>query len=125
MKMGVQGFFVFWCMVAVAVLAACRLVRSPDRQAVIVGVLTVTAIAAYLIQGTYDYGLFWFRIAILMGVLFGLVQNLDQTPSRPTPAESTSALPVVSVRSRAWNRRRPHRPSPFPHPAPNQRRLRR
>ncbi len=125
MKMGIQGFFIFWCMVAAAVLAACRLVRSPDRQAVIIGVLTVAAVAAYLIQGTYDYGLFWFRIAILMGVLFGLVETLDPSPRKPAPAERTATVPTVRVRALASDGAPRHGRGGIPRPGLTRRKLRR
>jgi hypothetical protein len=101
MRMGVQGMVVFWCMIAAAVIAVCRLARHGDRHTAVIATFTLAAIAGYLIQGTYDYGFFWFRMAILMGVLFGISEGMRVTEPEPDVVKPNAVAGPRPAASRA------------------------
>jgi hypothetical protein len=61
-------------MVAAAIIRSCLLVKSGDRELALFGTVAACAVVAYVVQGYNDLGLFWFRIAICLGVLLGGVE---------------------------------------------------
>lgn len=72
LRLGVLGMFAFWIMVGVALMTAVDAFRRrPNDVTVIVSLALIAAVMAYIVQGYYDMGLYWFRIAILMGCLMG------------------------------------------------------
>jgi hypothetical protein len=71
LRLGIPGALAFWCMIGFAVVAACRLARATDPQTAVFGCLIVCALVAYLIEGYYDLGLSWFRVALFIGCLLG------------------------------------------------------
>jgi len=75
MRMGVLGEVLFWLVIAQAIIAACRLSRAPDRESALFGALVTCAVIAYVILGNQDLGLFWFRIALCVGILLGAVEG--------------------------------------------------
>lgn len=76
MRLGFAGAIIFWWLLAAWIFAAGRLLRAADPRAAMVGALVLCATVAYLIQGNYDYGLYWFRMAIFMGIFLGAVQGI-------------------------------------------------
>jgi O-antigen ligase len=74
MRMGILGEVLFWAMVAAAIIRSCQLVKTGDRELALFGTVAVCAVVAYVVQGYNDLGLFWFRIAICLGVLLGGVE---------------------------------------------------
>jgi hypothetical protein len=90
MVAGIPGALVFWFVLAAALIAGCRLTRSPDRQLALFGTFAVCAVLAYVIEGYYDFGLSWYRVAVLMGCVLGALdaaQYLGETalPARLAP----------------------------------------
>jgi hypothetical protein len=81
MRLGILGAVVFWWLIALGLYSGGRLLRLMDRRVALFGAFVICAIAAYLIQGTYDYGLYWFRMAIFIGVLLGATQGILQNPA--------------------------------------------
>jgi hypothetical protein len=82
MVTGIPGALAFWFVLGAAMIAACRLARSPDRQLALFGTFAVCAVLAYVIEGYYDFGLSWYRVAVLMGCVLGALdaaQHLGQT----------------------------------------------
>jgi O-antigen ligase len=71
MRMGVPGALGFWCVVGFGILAGARLARARRGRAAVLGVLVIGALVGYVIEGYYDMGLYWFRMAVFMGVLLG------------------------------------------------------
>ncbi len=95
MRLGIVGALVFWSVIGFAVVGACRLIRARHPGLVLYGLLVACAIAAYLIQGALDLGFFWFRVAVLMGALFGALELARQAAageeaerSPPAPARA-------------------------------------
>jgi hypothetical protein len=84
MRLGILGALAFWFWVGASIVAAARLARSPDLRLAMFGTLTTCAIVGYLIEGLYDYGLFWFRLAILTGILIGGVEAARRFGSQPS-----------------------------------------
>jgi hypothetical protein len=96
MRLGVPGILAFFWLIAAAFLAAGRLARAPDPRLALWGALILCALVGYLVQGYNDLGLYWFRIAIVMGALLGCLEAgtrlaapqetaADATVSRVTP----------------------------------------
>jgi hypothetical protein len=74
MRLGWQGMLAFFALLASAIFAACRLTAARDPLLRLVGTVGITAVFAYLIMGYTDLGLYWFRVAIVMGVVLGAVE---------------------------------------------------
>jgi hypothetical protein len=74
MVLGIPGALAFWWLIGIAVVLACRVIRAPDRRLAIFGAFVVCALIAYLMEGYYDFGLWWFRVALLMGCLLGALE---------------------------------------------------
>src|SRR4029077_14161697 len=74
MVAGIPGALAFWFVVGAAFVAACRLTRVPDRRVMLFAAFIVCAMLAYLLEGYYDLGLWWFRVAVLMGCLLGALE---------------------------------------------------
>jgi len=92
MRMGILGEVVLWSMVAAAIIGACQLVKTKtgDRELALFGTIAVCAVVAYVVQGYNDLGLFWFRIALCLGVLLGGVEAALRM--RPEPDEELQAM---------------------------------
>jgi hypothetical protein len=74
MRLGILGALVFWSFIGFAVVSACRLLRARDMRLALYGALVLCAVINYLIMGYLDLGLFWFRVAIFMGLMFGTLE---------------------------------------------------
>jgi hypothetical protein len=74
MRMGLFGVITFWAMIGIALITACRLARRVDRDAALVGLVTAAMVVGYTLQGYNDQGFFFYRIAICVGMLFGLME---------------------------------------------------
>src|SRR5207245_3993533 len=74
MRLGAIGALAFWSFIGFVVLSACRLLRARDLRLALYGSLVVCAVINYLIMGYLDLGFFWFRVAILMGCLLGVLE---------------------------------------------------
>jgi O-antigen ligase/polysaccharide polymerase Wzy-like membrane protein len=74
MRLGAIGALAFWSFIGLVILSACRLLRAPDLRLALYGSLVICAVINYLIMGYLDLGLFWFRVAIFMGCLFGVLE---------------------------------------------------
>jgi hypothetical protein len=74
MRMGIPGAVAFWSLLATAIIAACRLARSTDRELAVVGAFTACALVGYTLQGAVDQGFFFYRIAFVTGSLLGLTE---------------------------------------------------
>jgi hypothetical protein len=74
MEMGIAGAIAFWWLIGAALVVACRVARAPDPRLALFGAFTICALLAYLIEGYYDFGLWWFRVAVLMGCLLGTLE---------------------------------------------------
>ena len=96
MRMGAQGVAVFLFLVAAAVIRACRLVHSGDRELAAFGAFAVCAVVAYVVQGYTDMGFFWFRIALFVGTVLGAVEVAHRRAAAATPELVATLEPVLS-----------------------------
>jgi hypothetical protein len=87
MRLGWEGMLAFWAMVAAAIAAGCGLTLRRDPRSLLLGTVVVAAVLAYVIMGYEDLGLFWFRIAAVMGCLLGVLEGWR----RLAPADAESA----------------------------------
>ena len=89
LRMGSLGALAFWFLIGAAFVAACRLARGPDRQFALLGTFIICALVAYLIEGYYDLGLSWFRVAVCIGCLLGALEAAGrlQTSAQEGKAE--------------------------------------
>lgn len=74
MRLGIAGIVVFWCLIGAAIIAACRLLRERDAGLALFGAFALCALLAYVLEGYYDLGLSWFRVAVSMGCILGAIE---------------------------------------------------
>ena len=91
MRMGVLGAIALWSLLAVAIVAGCRLARSADRELALLGAIVVCAVVSYTFMGHLDQGFFFYRIALVVGTLIGLTQAAGHLSDGGAP--SASSLP--------------------------------
>jgi O-antigen ligase len=72
-RFGAVGAVVFWSFIGFAMLSACRLLRATDPRLAMFGAFSCCALVAYLVLGDLDMGLWWFRVAVLVGCLLGVL----------------------------------------------------
>lgn len=77
LRLGILGIIAFWMMVGIALMTAVTGFRGrPSSLAMILSAALISAVVAYIVQGFFDMGLYWFRIAIIMGCLMGAIEAL-------------------------------------------------
>jgi O-antigen ligase len=74
MRLGIVGEAAFLMMIAAAIKRAVELARVRDQELALFGMLTISALVAYLVMGYNDMGFTWFRIALAMGIFFGVTE---------------------------------------------------
>jgi O-Antigen ligase len=92
MRMGLFGAVAFWSVLGVAIVFACRLARSVDREFALVGALTAAIVVAYAFEGHTDQGFFFYRVAFVMGTLLGLAEAARRMA--PPPIHSVPDEPA-------------------------------
>ncbi len=75
-RMGFFGVTVFAVMVGQGVISGARLAAARRPEVAMMGAFTAAAIFGYVAMGGTDMGFFWFRNAIAMGTLMGVVDGL-------------------------------------------------
>jgi hypothetical protein len=89
MRMGILGGIAFWSMIGIAIIGACRLARSADRELAMIGALTAALVVAYVFEGATDQGFFYYRVAFVFGTFLGLCEAARQLDlARPTRSGS-------------------------------------
>jgi hypothetical protein len=76
MRMGFVGMVLLTLLIAYGAMSASRLSGARSHEVAFVGALAASATVAYAAMGTVDYGFFWFRNAIMLGILLGVVDSL-------------------------------------------------
>jgi hypothetical protein len=86
--MGVLGSIAFWSMLGLGIVAACRLVKSPDRELGAIGAVAAALLVAYAFEGYVDQGFFFYRVAFVVGTILGLCEAAGRLRSEdPAPAQ--------------------------------------
>lgn len=102
LRLGLMGIFTFWLFVCTALMTTCNVFRKrPSQIRMLISLIVAAALIAYLVQGFYDMGLYWFRIAVVVGSLLGALEaskRLEQEPSRGDDARPPAEAPVRGVR---------------------------
>lgn len=75
-RMGIAGVITFAVFVSQAVISAVRLTAARRRDVGMVGAVVAATVFGYVAMGGLDMGFFWFRNAIVMGTLIGVVDGL-------------------------------------------------
>jgi hypothetical protein len=73
LRLGVFGAIAFWSVLAAGILGACRLLRARDRGLAVFGAIVICVLVAYVLEGSKDQGFYYFRVAMVVGTLLGLV----------------------------------------------------
>jgi hypothetical protein len=90
MRMGILGGIAFWSMIGIAIIGACRLARSHDRELAMIGALTAALVVAYVFEGATDQGFFYYRVAFVIGTFLGLCEAARQLDLE-RPIQTSSA----------------------------------
>ena len=91
MRAGPAGEVALWLVVATVVLASAGLVRSRDRLTGAIGLIGVCSAVQWVILGFSDMGFYWFRIAIVVGCIFGVVEACRRREAAATAAMDMAA----------------------------------
>lgn len=101
LRLGLAGMVFFWLLVGIAVMTAVQTFRKPRSQlAQLISITLVVAVVAYVTQGFFDMGLYWFRIAVAIGVLLGALEAVRRFDQEPAPSRDpvlTSHAPARAV----------------------------
>jgi hypothetical protein len=87
MRMGLLGGIAFWSLIGAAIISACRLARSVNREVACFGAVVACAVVGYTLEGYNDQGFFFYRIAFVMGILLGLCEAARRITARAATAE--------------------------------------
>lgn len=98
MRMGVAGFLTFALFVSQAAISAVRLSASPHRDVAMMGAITAAILFGYVAMGNTDMGFFWFRNAIAMGTLLGVVDGLARAPRNGEADQTDEPAPIAASR---------------------------
>lgn len=89
MRLGWLGFIAWLSWIGAVMISAAQLLRARDLRLACFASFTAACVAGYVIEGYYDLGLFWFRMAFFMGMVIGLMQmahRLDGAAEAPRVA---------------------------------------
>jgi hypothetical protein len=92
LRLGTAGAVAFWFVIGAAFIAAGRLVRIPDQELALFGMLVIFGLLAYVIEGKYDLGLSSFRVAPLMGCLLGGLEAARRLSAASVSAPSADRV---------------------------------
>ena len=98
MRMGFLGGVAVWFLIGAGIISGSRLARSRDREFAAIGALLACSLVAYALMGGVDQGFFFYRIAVITGVLLGLAE----AARRLARIESGMASPAQVPRNAAW-----------------------
>ena len=91
MRAGPAGEVALWLVVAAVIFAAAGLVRSREKLAAVIGVVGVCSAVQWVILGYSDMGFYWFRIALVVGCIFGVVEAFRRSEAAATLATDIAA----------------------------------
>lgn len=99
LRLGIFGIFAFWLMIGVAIMTAVNTFRRKSSPTTMVLSLTVVcALIGYVVQGGYDMGLYWFRIAIVVGCLLGALEAVRRVEKSEVAAGDPAPPPHKAAR---------------------------
>lgn len=103
LRLGILGITAFWMMIGLALMSAVNSLRArPNTTTLLISVTLIVALLAYIVQGFYDMGLYWFRIAVVVGCLMGAMEaarRLDgEDAKRGAPAPQRKASGAEKTR---------------------------
>jgi hypothetical protein len=107
LRMGVPGVLAFWFFAGTAVVSACRVARCADPELAVYGAVVASSLVGYLMLAHDDMGLFWFRVALLMGILLGgleVVRRVGGDDLMAIPDTQDDAWRRSEIRARAVTR---------------------
>jgi len=94
MRTGWLGIVAWLSWLGALLVAAAQLLRAKDLKLACFAAFSAACVVAYAIEGYYDLGLFWFRVAFFMGLLIGLTQmatRLRESTEREKPVPQGKA----------------------------------
>jgi O-antigen ligase len=73
MRMGWFGIVAWLFWIGAIIISAAQLLRARDLRLACFASFAAACVAGYVIEGYYDLGLDWFRMAFFMGVVIGIM----------------------------------------------------
>lgn len=92
-RMGLAGLAAFTVFLCQGVISAARLSGSRRPEVAMVGAVVSAMIFGYVGMGAVDLGFWWFRIAIMAGVLLGIVDGLARGMRSDDGLQAEAASP--------------------------------
>lgn len=99
LRLGIFGITAFWMMIGISLMSAVNSLRArPNTATLLISFTLIVALLGYVVQGFYDMGLYWFRMAVVVGCLMGAMdaaRRLDAkaaAATQPTPPRKASGL---------------------------------
>ena len=84
LRMGIFGIIAFWMVIGLAIISAIQVIRRrPSEITLLISVTLVVVLVAYVMQGFFDMGLYWFRIAVAVGCLLGAFEAARRLEGNP------------------------------------------
>lgn len=87
MRTGWLGILAWLAWISALLIAASQLLRARDIRLACFAAFSAACVVSYVIEGYYDLGLFWFRMAFFMGLLIGLTQMAIRLQTGAAAAE--------------------------------------
>jgi hypothetical protein len=74
MRMGILGIIAWLFWIGAIMISAAQLLRARDVRLACFATFATACVVGYAIEGYYDLGLVWFRMAFFTGLVIGLIQ---------------------------------------------------
>jgi hypothetical protein len=94
MRMGLLGIIAWLSWIGAIMISAAQLLRARDLRLACFATFAAACVVGYAIEGYYDLGLAWFRMAFFMGLVIGLIQiahRIDVADRAPVMAPTVEA----------------------------------
>ncbi len=110
MRLGWQGILAFWALIAAAIFSALRLTTAREPRIAMLGAVVASTVVGYVILGYEDLGLYWYRVALIVGVILGTAEAASalalEEEKEPAPL-TAGAAPRLRIGVVHPRRRRP------------------
>ncbi len=91
MRTGILGEAGLWMLLAAVFLSGAQVSRSGDPEVAMIGTVAACTTAGWLVMGYTDMGFWWFRLALALGILLGVLQAVSDRERWPSTSPRVGA----------------------------------